>query len=677
MRVVAVIYCFVALADVISTKSRGQHLLLTNASSRLTKSQGVRRHRSAVQYNIDDLTGRGPHTVRSHGGHGSVHTTGQQFEVRYVISEEIPIDSYVGNIMDDTHLADKYSPEILRTLRFRFLNQPTTGNTLSVDSMTGRLTTIGRIDRETLCANGADSTSSTSARNEVCKLRFDVALQPVQFFQIIRVVVEILDVNDHSPQFSAGFRHHELLETALLGSTLASPTATDRDSAPFSVARYRLQGNGDDADFFRLRVDRKPDGSADVRLVLVKPLDRESRDVHQLVIVAYDGGEPPHSGTADVTIVVVDANDNRPTFERSVYEATVSENAAPMTSVVRVVAHDADSGVNGKVKYQLSSASVQAGYGNFLTVDDASGEIYVTGLLDRERTPVCHVTITATDCGIEPLSSEVTVVIRVEDVNDCPPDVVVNTLSTSGSAIATVPEDATPGTFVAHLVVTDRDTGQNGLTDCLMTSQSADTFRLERLYEETEYQLVTTRSLDREQRAEYQLQVVCTDRGLPVSLSNSVILTVSVGDVNDNWPVFSQATYTASLLENNYVGAFIVQTTASDADSGMNAVIKYSLEGVGLDVNNYFDINSTTGTIFAKTSIDYETNKQFRFIVTASDRGSPPKSGSFIGKPANDLITNILKKLTVKNCTSLSQYYSILNKIHWCFSHQHQVIGNC
>lgn len=623
MRVTAGVFCFVVLVDIISMRSRGQHLFITSASNRLIKSQGVRRHRSAagLQYNTDD---HGPHAVRSHGGHGPAHTSGQQFEVRYVISEEILIDSYVGNIMDDTHLADKYSPEVLRTLRFRFLNQPTTGNTLAIDSMTGRLTTVGRIDRETLCA---DMTSSNSARNEVCKLRFDVALQPVQFFQIIRVVLEVLDVNDHSPQFSAGFRHHELLETALLGSTLASPTATDRDSPPFSVVRYSLQGNGDDADFFRLRVDRKSDGSADVRLVLVKPLDRETHDVHQLVIVAYDGGEPSHTGTADVTIVVVDANDNRPTFERPVYEATVTENASPMTSVVRIVAHDADSGLNGKVKYQLSSASVQAGYGNFLTVDDVTGEIFVTGLLDRERTPVCHVTITATDCGIEPLTSEVTVVIRVEDVNDCPPDVVVNTLSTSGSAVATVPEDATPGTFVAHLVVTDRDSGQNGMTDCLMTSQSADTFRLERLYEETEYQLVTTRGLDREQRAEYQLQVVCTDRGLPISLSNSVILTVIIGDVNDNWPIFSQNTYTASLLENNYVGATVLQTTASDADSGLNAMVKYSLEGVGLDINNYFDINSTSGTIFAKTSIDYETNKQFRFIVVATDLGAPPKSG--------------------------------------------------
>ena len=575
--------------------------------------QGVRRHhRSAVQFDSDEYTIRGG--GRTHGLSVGL------LELHYVISEEIPVDTHVGSILDNARLGQKYPPEILHTIRFRFLNQPTTGNTLSVNNTTGRLTTIGRIDRETLCA---ELTSSTGSRNDMCKLRFDVALQPAQFFQIIRIVVEILDVNDNSPQFSAGFRHHELLETALLGTTLASPTATDKDSSPFSVTRYRLHGNGDDADFFRLRVDRKSDGSVDVRLVLVKQLDREQRDVHQLIIVAYDGGEPAHTGTADVTIVVVDANDNRPTFERGVYEANVSENASPMTSVIRVVAHDADSGANGRVKYQLSASSVLAGYGNFLTVDDSSGEIFVTGSLDRERTPVCHVTITASDCGLEPLTTEVTLVLRVDDINDCPPDVVVNTLGTSGSTTATIQEDSAPGTFIAHLIVTDRDVGQNAITDCVMTSQSADTFRLEKLYEEAEYQVVTTRELDREQKAVYQLQVVCTDRGLPLSLSNSVILTVKVADVNDNSPVFTQTTYSADLLENNYILAVIVQTTASDADSDLNAVITYSLQEAG----HYFDINSTTGTIFAKASIDYEMNKQLTFTVIATDLGSPPKSG--------------------------------------------------
>jgi Cadherin-like len=158
--------------------------------------QGVRRHhRSAVQFDSDEYTIRGG--GRTHGSSVGL------LELHYVISDAARLDQ-------------KYPPEILHTIRFRFLNQPTTGNTLSVNNTTGRLTTIGRIDRETLCA---ELTSSTGSRNDMCKLRFDVALQPAQFFQIIRIVVEILDVNDNSPQFSAGFRHHELLETALLGIT--------------------------------------------------------------------------------------------------------------------------------------------------------------------------------------------------------------------------------------------------------------------------------------------------------------------------------------------------------------------------------------------------------------------------------------------------------------------------
>lgn len=59
-----------------------------------------------------------------------------------------------------------------------------------------------------------------------------------------------------------------------------------------------------------------------VRLVLKDAtlLDREQSDEHKLRVVAYDSGQPPRSGQLDVTVMVMDANDNIPVFEYNAYE---------------------------------------------------------------------------------------------------------------------------------------------------------------------------------------------------------------------------------------------------------------------------------------------------------------------------------------------------------------------
>lgn len=91
------------------------------------------------------------------------------------------------------------------------------------------------------------------------------------------------------------------------------------------------------------------DGSTDVKLVLVQPLDRETCAEHRLTVVAVDGGDPARSGTCVVIVTVADANDNEPTFQHSSYEVTITENLAVGTTVAMVTAHDPDVGVNAAV----------------------------------------------------------------------------------------------------------------------------------------------------------------------------------------------------------------------------------------------------------------------------------------------------------------------------------------
>jgi len=123
--------------------------------------------------------------------------------VTYEVDEETSVGTFVGNIITDARLIDVYSSAILSSLRFRFLRRRVIA--FNLDLMTGVLTTSGRLDRETLCGATSLSSSSSSAAAAVggsCLLRMDVAIQPMQFFRIVRVVVYVRDINDHAPQYA-------------------------------------------------------------------------------------------------------------------------------------------------------------------------------------------------------------------------------------------------------------------------------------------------------------------------------------------------------------------------------------------------------------------------------------------------------------------------------------------
>lgn len=297
----------------------------------------------------------------------------------------------------------------------------------------------------------------------------------------------IIDINDHSPVFVdvPSLRHTlNIIESAPVGTEYHLPSAVDLDSIQFTVQRYSLLPHHSE---FQLFTDRNFDGSIDVRLVLKRTLDRELRSAYRLTLTAYDGGVPTQSGSTDVTIVVVDANDNRPTFDENSYEVTLPENVPLGTSVLRVHAVDPDEGENGAVRYQLSEASL-AHYGHVFSVNNSSGDVIVVGEVDYERVVIYHLVVCAIDNGQELVtSSDVVVIVKVDDANDNAPSVVVNTLTASGTDVASVAEHSPSGTFVGHVIVSDRDSGRNEKINCSLVEED-NMFRLQHLFE-TEYQV--------------------------------------------------------------------------------------------------------------------------------------------------------------------------------------------
>jgi len=263
--------------------------------------------------------------------------------LRYHVQEETAAGALVGNILDDSGLRRRYTADVLQRLRFRFVADagvPLFG----IGATTGELRTTSTIDRESpgLCTasssgGGRVHQLGSAADVDYCELHLSVVVQPVEYLQIIRVIVIVDDVNDHAPRFRETTIRLPINEAAAPGSSYVLPTASDADGRKFGSLRYELATAAAAAGKFTLSTTRKVDGSTDVRLVLAGRLDREVEPQYRLRLMAYDGGEPARSASVDIIVSVADSNDNRPRFTSDEYQATVVENAPVGTVVVQVI----------------------------------------------------------------------------------------------------------------------------------------------------------------------------------------------------------------------------------------------------------------------------------------------------------------------------------------------------
>ena len=314
------------------------------------------------------------------------------------------------------------------------------------------------------------------------------------------MTLTVVDINDNDPVFQSNTpRVIEIIESAQTGSRFALPAATDADSSRYGIQRYAFAGDLSEPEAeipFELQAEAKPDGSSDVRLVLVSTLDRESRAEYHLTVVAYDGGEEPgaRSASIEVHVIVLDVNDNRPAFEHDSYEAVVPENVPTGSIILRLRATDPDAGANADIRYRLDDQ-----FHELFAVDDVTGDVIVVGDIDYERATSYHLIVSAIDGGsstpevvMAALTADVAVHVRVDDVNDNRPEVVVNTLATSDAKFAEVAEQAEVGTFVGHVIVSDADSGRNGRTDCKLVPDHDDfdsAFMLEQMFD-GEYKVI-------------------------------------------------------------------------------------------------------------------------------------------------------------------------------------------
>lgn len=280
-------------------------------------------------------------------------------------------------------------------------------------------------------------------------------------------------------------------------------------------------------------------------------------------------------------------------------------------------------------------------------VNKFSGEVINQQSLDYEKMTFYLLTVVAQDQGPGSTPITVSVKIRVEDVNDNAPSISVDTLS-SQFGVTKVQENSEVNTFVAHVSVNDLDSGPNGKVTCVLNilqnaessthyNQFEKDFDLRNILE-SEYQIMTTRVLDREEQSKHRLEVECFDSPLEPDkvLVGKAQIDVEVADVNDNPPYFQKSTYVAELYENNYVGSFVITFSAHDQDEGRNADLKYSIRNPSsshsqsnmVPVQSMLKIESKTGVLTTLVTFDREVVEKIEFVVVVADMGYPSLSSS-------------------------------------------------
>uniref|UniRef100_A0A3P9KYV4 Protocadherin 2 alpha a 15 n=1 Tax=Oryzias latipes TaxID=8090 RepID=A0A3P9KYV4_ORYLA len=514
-------------------------------------------------------------------------------QIRYSIAEEVKEGTAVGNTAKDLGL-DKSS---LKVRRYR-IGSGGTDSLFHVDQTDGFLYVSQQIDREEVCE-----------RTRTCVINVKIVLENP--LEVHHVIIEVLDINDHSPTFAENETRLEISETVFPGTRILLKPARDPDAGPFSIQQYTLSSN----DHFRLDIkDTGEDGKIPV-LIIQKSLDREACERHMLVLTAIDGGKPPKSGEVTIIVNVLDVNDNAPVFSRDVYSVTLEENSPIGSTVLKVNASDLDEGRNGEVVYSFSN-SVNPKFLKFFEINANTGEITVIGSIDYEERDKYQIDIQASDKAVAPLASQKGVVISIIDVNDNVPEIEITSFSSS------VPEDSKPGTTVALISINDQDSGLNGKVVCSVDGETP--FNLSPSVQDRMYSLVTKSQLDREKQSQYSITVVAKDAGQPAHSSEKTI-NVVISDVNDNNPEFSIRPYIFYASEGNEPGAVL----ATDNDEGDNAHILYNLEkNKDKGIVSFLNIDSETGAISTLKNFDFESVKTFQFHVVATDSGSPPLSSN-------------------------------------------------
>ncbi|NXE65747.1 CELR1 protein, partial [Calcarius ornatus] len=467
----------------------------------------------------------------------------------------------------------------------------------TIDAETGSVVTARSLDRETKDTHVLKVTASDHG-------------SPRRRSATTYLTVTVSDTNDHEPVFEQPEYRESIRENLEVGYEVLTIRATDGDAPANANMLYRLLEPGAGDGVFEI----------DPRSGVVRTrasVDREEVSEYHLVVEANDQGKDPgpRSATAMVHITVEDENDNYPQFSEKRYLVQVPEDAPVNSQILQVQATDRDRGSNAQVHYSIVSGNLK---GQFY-IHSFSGAIDLINPLDYETIREYTLRIKAQDGGRPPLiNSSGMVSVQVVDVNDNAP------IFVSTPFQATVLENVPLGYSVLHIQAVDADSGENARLEYKLIEMApsaagapvaGDSGFPFQINNSTGW-ITVAAELDRETVENYHFGVEARDHGVPV-MTSSASVSITVLDVNDNNPTFTEKVYHLRLNEDAAVGSSVLTLTAVDRD--VNSVVTYQITSG--NTRNRFAITSQSGggLITLALPLDYKQERQYVLTVTASD----------------------------------------------------------
>ncbi|KAM8771994.1 cadherin-23-like isoform 2-T2 [Acanthopagrus schlegelii] len=503
------------------------------------------------------------------------------------VTTSVPEDSEVGSNVTVVPATDKdssFNKEIRYSLRGgegRF----------DIDPVSGMVSVAAALDRETK----AEYNLLVVAEDQGRPARSATA----------SLLVQVSDINDNIPEFSAAEYQVEVLETESVGKSLLTLSAVDPDEGANGRVSYSILQQSPSSDPAVFELD-----SSSGTLQLAQPLDYSEVKMYSLMVQASDAGTPSLVRNGSVVVKVKDVNNNPPVFSKEKYDVAVFENLASGASILTLEVTDRDEGgfSNGDFVYTSDTFDINK-QGVVTLKNDVT--------LDRETKDNYILEVVAVDQATDGLRATAQLNITVLDYNDNAPQFppIAEPLQ--------IPEgnytEENPGDIVT-IVPTDADLGPNGEVTLSLSSPHP----LFRFREDGT--LLAVGALDRESRETHELLVKASDNGTPQRESFTTI-RVSLTDVNDNKPEFSSSSYVSSiLLKDAEKGKLLLTLEATDKDAGDNSLITYSFSSGS---SPYLALDSTTGAVTLTSDLaDIKEDTTLVLTATAEDHGEPPLSST-------------------------------------------------
>ncbi|KAM4586855.1 protocadherin alpha-3-like [Fundulus diaphanus] len=332
-----------------------------------------------------------------------------------------------------------------------------------------------------------------------------------------KVLVEVLDLNDNAPEITVTSLHHTVQEDAAIGTVVALVSVLDKDSGNNGNVKVQIKNYIP----FKLETNYKNYYS----LLVDGPLDRENVSNYNITIVAKDKGIPQLSSTSRVSIIVSDVNDNTPLFSEDVINVYVRENSPVGALLKQVTATDADSEQNNKVSYLfLQSAGNMLPLSTMVNINSETGDVISLQSFNYEELKTFQFKVQATDSGVPPLTSNVTVNVFILDENDNNPTILAPYSEHGSVNSETIPYSAEAGYFVGKIRAVDADAGYNALLSYHLSEPKGN--NLFRIGTSTG-EIRTKRRMSDNDLKTHPLVVLVSDNGEP-SLSATVSIEVMV-----------------------------------------------------------------------------------------------------------------------------------------------------